>query len=289
MGTSEEGSTISSELERDIETLSASALREKYDAEASSHRNMKRRCGDGDFTYDPAWSDFRTFLRDMGAKPSPLWTLDRIDGRVKHYGPGAVRWADKATQTDNRSNTQRLVFDGEEMTLADFAKRIGKPYQTVYSAIRRGEAPGKIAQHHAPSASTDWRHPNPANEALFWERYGKWKRKLQPRYRRYEHPAIYYLFSCYAVWVEAEKGLEAKGLYETSSEDVEGMATLTSSTAYAARSTAQSRAKETLEWISVRDPSLALGLQPTGPSHLATLANLIDEAVKPDARDFPVG
>lgn len=47
------------------------------------------------------FSDFEQFLKDIGPKPSPDLTLDRIrnDG---HYEVGNVRWATRTTQNRNR-------------------------------------------------------------------------------------------------------------------------------------------------------------------------------------------
>lgn len=51
--------------------------------------------------------DFFNFLDDMGIKPSPEHTLDRIDNE-KDYGPDNCRWADRWTQCHNRRNSNPL-------------------------------------------------------------------------------------------------------------------------------------------------------------------------------------
>ena len=52
-------------------------------------------------TMDPRWDSFDTFITDMGPKPSPLHTIDRVS---KGYGywPFNCRWADKSEQANNR-------------------------------------------------------------------------------------------------------------------------------------------------------------------------------------------
>lgn len=68
------------------------------------------------------WESFERFLEDMGRKPSPLYSLDRIDVDGD-YEPDNCRWASKKEQDTNRRQTRRMEMDGEIMCLKDWARK----------------------------------------------------------------------------------------------------------------------------------------------------------------------
>lgn len=61
------------------------------------------------------WMKFGNFLSDMGPKPGPVFSLDRIDNNG-NYEPKNCRWADKLTQYRNRRVRHIEEFSIEELT-----------------------------------------------------------------------------------------------------------------------------------------------------------------------------
>lgn len=89
------------------------AVHGKTSQEYNAWCAMKRRChcksnasyhryGDRGITVCPEWNrSFTAFLKDMGPKPSPEPSLDRINNEG-NYEPGNCRWATRLQQARNR-------------------------------------------------------------------------------------------------------------------------------------------------------------------------------------------
>lgn len=82
------------------------------------------------------WKSFALFLADMGERPSPKHSIDRIDPDG-NYDPDNCRWADIKTQSRNKRNAQMLTLNGVTRNIANWADLTGIHYRTLKSRINQ--------------------------------------------------------------------------------------------------------------------------------------------------------
>lgn len=249
------------EVERDIATLTPGDLRKKYNRESNSHKNMKTLCRKGRAQYAPEWEEFAAFLRDMGPRPHPKskYSLDRVDNENPLYAPGLARWADKKTQTANRSNSRTVRFHGEAMTLEAFAALVGLPYTTVWTALNRGDTPEQIAERAAKREHRQamgvkaggWSHPDPERDGEYRRRFRSWKDRLRPAFRKYGYVDVFHYLECTKVWRDicAEYSKES---HASDGEMTDALAALERR-----KSFVEQRREYAMYYIKARDPALA--------------------------------
>lgn len=76
--------------------------------ENKNSSNYKHYGGRG-ITICKEWNSFENFYKDMGDRPSPTLTIDRIDND-KGYFPQNCRWATKSQQRINQRPKQRKTI-----------------------------------------------------------------------------------------------------------------------------------------------------------------------------------
>jgi hypothetical protein len=67
---------------------------------------------------------FESFLSDMGPRPGPEYSVDRIDPN-RDYSPENCRWATRAQQDSNRRSSRLITFNSRTQTVADWARETG--------------------------------------------------------------------------------------------------------------------------------------------------------------------
>lgn len=86
--------------------------------------------GRGILVCEPWRTSFEAFMRDVGPAP-PGHTIDRRDVNGG-YEPGNVRWATRTVQARNTRRTIWIRWDGDRISFADAAERLGIPYRLLY-------------------------------------------------------------------------------------------------------------------------------------------------------------
>jgi hypothetical protein len=123
-------------------------LNRRYPSEYASWDGMRSRCcnpkqptypnyGGRGITVCPQWKSFAVFLNDMGEKPSPSHTIDRINGSG-NYEPGNCRWANRVSQGNNKRNNIVIEANGRRMTLMEWSRELNVPYSALRARYHNG-------------------------------------------------------------------------------------------------------------------------------------------------------
>lgn len=118
-----------------------------------------RRYGGRGITVCDRWQSFENFYADMGSRPTPKHSIDRIDNNG-NYEPGNCRWATPHEQARNRGDNYLIEWRGETRCLSDWCEVVGLTYSTVKGRLDSGWSVERaltadIPEHVAGSAHTD--------------------------------------------------------------------------------------------------------------------------------------
>jgi hypothetical protein len=105
-----------------------------YDASDKAYS----RYGGRGITVCERWrTDWRTFVKDVGLRPTSFHVLDRTDNDG-NYEPGNVHWVTRKESTDNRACTIWITHEGKRQSLAAWAREVGMDIRTLGTRVRRG-------------------------------------------------------------------------------------------------------------------------------------------------------
>lgn len=114
----------------------------------NSYRSMMDRCyrknaknysyyGGRGISVCDEWHDINAFELWVAKSNFKIgMSLDRIDPN-KDYNPENCRWSTKKEQANNRRNTLRLEYNGENHTISEWAEKLGINRSTLNNRIHR--------------------------------------------------------------------------------------------------------------------------------------------------------
>ncbi|ACL93785.2 hypothetical protein [Caulobacter vibrioides] len=216
-------------LAKDLRDLSTQELHRKYSAEASTHRNILIGRGTG---VAPQWRDFKTFLGEVGPRPSTDHSLVLLNRYERTYGPGRARWMTAEEQAAHEAEFDRLRAEqmreeqlllhkaaatrrastpgapsfgqwtpmgGKLVTYPDVAKKLAIPVNALSKTMPPGSTADELVKRAATAAdlineNATWLPPDPVRKAGFFEAYRIWHLQVQPQFGRAATPTFLFLY-----------------------------------------------------------------------------------------------
>jgi hypothetical protein len=89
------------------------------------------------------WHKFENFWADMGNRPSPKHSLDRIDVNG-NYEPQNCRWTTMIVQVNNKRTNHWITLGNLTLTIAQWARKLQLHPSTIYRRLHHTDDPVQI-------------------------------------------------------------------------------------------------------------------------------------------------
>lgn len=150
---------LNKEITRSIFTKHGDTVGGKPTTEYKTWCHIKDRCYNPDNKQYQDWggrgikmcdrwlSSFHSFLEDMGRKPSPELTIDRINNDGD-YEPGNCKWGTDLEQAKNKRNNKWYEANGERKHLREWSRVIGMDSGNINYHLRKGKTMTEIIAYY---------------------------------------------------------------------------------------------------------------------------------------------
>lgn len=156
-------------------------------------RHMKSRCnnpneqwyhlygGKGIKVCDRWCDSFWNFLEDMGEKPSPQHSIDRIDSDGD-YEPSNCKWSTPTEQSRNTSRNIMITYEGKTKCLTEWVEIFKKPIGVLRRRLDKGWLLKKAFTTEVPKHKRLLKHDGVTDSVMGWaKRTGISRRSIQRR------------------------------------------------------------------------------------------------------------
>jgi len=143
-----------------------------FSSEYVSWASMKKRCLNPDnkhskykglLKYQPWIESFEVFMDDMGLKPTPKHTIERIDNSLG-YMPSNCKWATRSEQNRNYSLNRVVEYNDIKLCVTEWAELIDVSRHRIYQRLNKGWSVEKALFYKAEHKK---------------ELFAKWKSKIK--------------------------------------------------------------------------------------------------------------
>jgi hypothetical protein len=150
-----------------------------------NHHAYSRYGGRG-ITVCKQWADsFENFLKDVGRRPSPLHTIERIKNS-NGYNPKNIRWATRKEQGRNTRANKLITINGEAKCVSEWCERFNISQQLVSNRVNclgwdylkaltttTDERLNKLTVHRKTKSMIEWSKISGVPIGTLWARIKK--------------------------------------------------------------------------------------------------------------------
>lgn len=140
---------------KEIKLLYDSYLKMKGRCYNVKRKDYERYGGRGIIVCDRWLESFDNYYEDMGNKPSPNHSVDRIDNNG-NYEPSNCKWSTYAEQNRNRRDSFWVEHGGKRMVISDWAKLLGIDRGSIKARLKKGQTFDYIASHFIKKNNIQW-------------------------------------------------------------------------------------------------------------------------------------